>query len=359
MRLRRRVQPDALRRAPRLQTRSSPASRRTRATAARRSARWSRRSRACPPPAKKVIGDALTYAEDGYLDKKTGHYQSVITPSTFADKTHVEAELWCEPSPSGDANKCVRFARVKVEVKVFVVGRDGRREDHEGPAGLLRRRGRPSSASGSSEHGSAPRPKRDRSSVSRATDRGGLYASLRGDEPFSPSVRSRGSSMNAMRSRLALAAAARPPAEGTNAAGGRDRAGDRTQTGSVRIAPVAPQVKSSRVRDRRRRALAGAAPRRPARRDRDARQRRSDASAPDRGGRARAGRDRARRRRSSRAASTARPSSRPSTPPPTPRTRRARRPGGDGAPSRAAHARAARPVRRRDGGRPQAKHARE
>jgi Protein of unknown function (DUF2505) len=75
-----------------------------------------------PGPAKKVIGDALKYAEDGYLDKKTMRYQSAITPSTFADKTKVSAELWCEPSPTGDANKCVRFARVRVEVKVFVVG---------------------------------------------------------------------------------------------------------------------------------------------------------------------------------------------------------------------------------------------
>jgi hypothetical protein len=75
-----------------------------------------------PAAAKKVIGDKLKYAEDGFLDKKTMRYSSAITPSTFADKTKVEAELWCEPSPSGDANKCVRNARVKVEVKVFVVG---------------------------------------------------------------------------------------------------------------------------------------------------------------------------------------------------------------------------------------------
>ena len=75
-----------------------------------------------PGAVKKAIGDALKYAEDGYLDKKTGRYHSVITPSTFADKTKVEAELWCEPSPTGDPNKCVRYARVKVEVKVFMVG---------------------------------------------------------------------------------------------------------------------------------------------------------------------------------------------------------------------------------------------
>jgi hypothetical protein len=75
-----------------------------------------------PAGVKKVVGDRLSYFEDGTFDRTTGHYKCVIVPSTFSDKTKVEAELWCEPSPSGDAHKCVRFARVKVEVKVFVVG---------------------------------------------------------------------------------------------------------------------------------------------------------------------------------------------------------------------------------------------
>jgi hypothetical protein len=75
-----------------------------------------------PGPARKVIGDALRYLEDGYLDKKTLHYFGTITPSMLPEKTHVSAELWCEPSASGDPNKCVRFAKVKVEVKVFIVG---------------------------------------------------------------------------------------------------------------------------------------------------------------------------------------------------------------------------------------------
>jgi hypothetical protein len=75
-----------------------------------------------PGPVKKLAGDALKYSEDGYLDKKTGRYHAKITPSTLADKTHVESELWCEPSPTGDANRCVRVARVKVEVKLFGLG---------------------------------------------------------------------------------------------------------------------------------------------------------------------------------------------------------------------------------------------
>jgi hypothetical protein len=75
-----------------------------------------------PVSVKKAIGDRLAYSEDGALDKATGHYKCAITPSSFADRTKVEAELWCEPSPTGDANRCIRFARVKVDVKVFVIG---------------------------------------------------------------------------------------------------------------------------------------------------------------------------------------------------------------------------------------------
>ena len=75
-----------------------------------------------PAPVKKAIGDKLAYVEDGWLDTASGRYEATITPSMFADKTKVRAELWCEPSPSGDASRCVRFARVKVDVKVMLVG---------------------------------------------------------------------------------------------------------------------------------------------------------------------------------------------------------------------------------------------
>jgi hypothetical protein len=75
-----------------------------------------------PSAVKKAVGDKLSYSEDGALDATSRHYKCTITPSAFADKTKVEAELWCEPSASGDVNKCVRFARVRVEVRVFVIG---------------------------------------------------------------------------------------------------------------------------------------------------------------------------------------------------------------------------------------------
>jgi hypothetical protein len=72
-----------------------------------------------PGPVKKAIGDRLSYVEDGVYDKKTRRYRCVITPSTFADKTKVSAELWCETLGE---KRIARSVKVSVEVKVFMLG---------------------------------------------------------------------------------------------------------------------------------------------------------------------------------------------------------------------------------------------
>jgi hypothetical protein len=72
-----------------------------------------------PGPVKKVIGDKLSYVEEGTFDKKTKRYTFKVVPSTMADKTSTTGELWCESR--GD-KKCTRVARIKVEVKVFMIG---------------------------------------------------------------------------------------------------------------------------------------------------------------------------------------------------------------------------------------------
>ncbi|MBI4956326.1 MAG: DUF2505 family protein [Myxococcales bacterium] len=72
-----------------------------------------------PGPLKKVIGDRLSYVEEGSLDKKTGRYSFHVIPSTKPDKTKTEGELWCEKL--GD-KRIARHARIFVEVKVFAVG---------------------------------------------------------------------------------------------------------------------------------------------------------------------------------------------------------------------------------------------
>ena len=73
-----------------------------------------------PGPAKKVIGDRMSYTEVGTYDRKTGHYKFTVTPSTMPDRVRTEGEIWCEDR--GD-KKCTRIAKIRVEVKVFVVGK--------------------------------------------------------------------------------------------------------------------------------------------------------------------------------------------------------------------------------------------
>jgi hypothetical protein len=72
-----------------------------------------------PGPVKKVIGDRLSYVEEGTFDKKTKRYSFKVTPSSLAEKTKVTGEMWVEKL--GD-KKIARIAKMSVEVKIFVVG---------------------------------------------------------------------------------------------------------------------------------------------------------------------------------------------------------------------------------------------
>ncbi len=72
-----------------------------------------------PAAVKKVIGDRLSYVEEGTFDKKTKRYSFKVTPSTMAEKTKVAGEMWVEKL--GD-KKIARLTRISVEVKVFMVG---------------------------------------------------------------------------------------------------------------------------------------------------------------------------------------------------------------------------------------------
>ena len=72
-----------------------------------------------PGPVKKVIGDRLSYVEEGTFDKKSKRYAFKVAPSTMADKTKVAGEMWIEKL--GD-KKIARHTKISVEVKVFMVG---------------------------------------------------------------------------------------------------------------------------------------------------------------------------------------------------------------------------------------------
>jgi hypothetical protein len=72
-----------------------------------------------PAAAKKVIGDRLSYVEEGALDVKSGRYTFKVIPSAMAEKTTVTGELYTEALGE---NRIARVAKIKVEVKVFMLG---------------------------------------------------------------------------------------------------------------------------------------------------------------------------------------------------------------------------------------------
>jgi len=72
-----------------------------------------------PGPVKKVIGDRLSYVEEGTFDKKSKRYTFKVTPSTLAEKTKVAGEMWVEKVGE---KKITRCCKISVEVKVFMVG---------------------------------------------------------------------------------------------------------------------------------------------------------------------------------------------------------------------------------------------
>ena len=72
-----------------------------------------------PGPVVKVVGDRFSYVEEGRFDEKAKRYTFTVKPSTAADKAKTTGELWTEKLGE---NRCVRYAKVDVEVKMFVVG---------------------------------------------------------------------------------------------------------------------------------------------------------------------------------------------------------------------------------------------
>ena len=72
-----------------------------------------------PAPVRKVVGDKLSYVEEGTYDKHTRRYEFNVTPSTMADKTRNTGVISTEKIGE---KKIVRVARVDVQVKVFMIG---------------------------------------------------------------------------------------------------------------------------------------------------------------------------------------------------------------------------------------------
>ncbi len=72
-----------------------------------------------PAAVKKVLGDRLSYTEEGTFSKATKRYAFRITPSALVEKTKVSGEMWCEGLGDG---RIARFCKMSVAVNVFLIG---------------------------------------------------------------------------------------------------------------------------------------------------------------------------------------------------------------------------------------------
>ncbi len=73
-----------------------------------------------PRAVRKLIGDALTYVEQGEYDPRTMRWSTRIVPSRVADRIRISIVVHCEPR--GD-DRCVRVADFEFDVRVIGLGR--------------------------------------------------------------------------------------------------------------------------------------------------------------------------------------------------------------------------------------------
>lgn len=73
-----------------------------------------------PAVVKKLVGDSVSYIEEGRFDPQTKRWRYSITPSKMADKIRIGGEFWVEPKGE---NAVERVCTVDLEVKVFGVGK--------------------------------------------------------------------------------------------------------------------------------------------------------------------------------------------------------------------------------------------
>lgn len=72
-----------------------------------------------PGVVKKLVGDEISYVEEGQFDPQKKRWRYTITPSKLADKLKIGGEFWVEPKGEG---KVERLCSVDIQVKIFGVG---------------------------------------------------------------------------------------------------------------------------------------------------------------------------------------------------------------------------------------------
>jgi hypothetical protein len=72
-----------------------------------------------PAVAKKVLGETVSYVEDGRYDPKSRRFTAEVQPKVGADKIHTRVVMYAEPR--GD-KRIERVAEVDSSVKIFGIG---------------------------------------------------------------------------------------------------------------------------------------------------------------------------------------------------------------------------------------------
>ncbi len=72
-----------------------------------------------PGPIKKLLGDSVSYVEEGRLDLAKPSWITKVVPSKLADKSNIVSELWLERTGPGQSDRVATF---DIEVKIFGIG---------------------------------------------------------------------------------------------------------------------------------------------------------------------------------------------------------------------------------------------
>lgn len=73
-----------------------------------------------PGPLRQVLGDRVTYVEDGVFDPVEELYSFAIIPSTLRDRCTILGRLWIKPLPD---DRVERFCTLSVQVNVRGFGK--------------------------------------------------------------------------------------------------------------------------------------------------------------------------------------------------------------------------------------------
>ena len=96
-----------------------------------------------PGPIKSLLGDSVSYVEDGHLDLAKPSWVVKVLPSKLADKSSIRSEMWLERTGPGQSDRVANF---EIEVKIFGIGglvekaaEKNMREGWETAAGWMRK----------------------------------------------------------------------------------------------------------------------------------------------------------------------------------------------------------------------------